>query len=102
MAVDTDRLYLNEAERDNLDIYDDFKLKNTLWFPRFLQTTMVYVVDGGPTINRQWVNDSRLLDCVFSPLFCPIWIDRGIEVADFIPIRLKQRGLRFFDAKKYE
>ena len=29
--------YSNEAERGNLDIYDDSKLKKTLWLRFFLQ-----------------------------------------------------------------
>ena len=29
-------MYSNEAERANQDIYDDFKLRGTLWSPWFM------------------------------------------------------------------
>ena len=34
-AVDISHRYSNDTERANEDIYDDFKLKNTLSFPLF-------------------------------------------------------------------
>ena len=30
-------MYSNEAEKTNLDIYDDFKLRKNLWSPWFVQ-----------------------------------------------------------------
>ena len=37
MAVDLKHRYSNESERANLDIYDSFNLKKTLWSPWFSQ-----------------------------------------------------------------
>ena len=49
MAVEPQHMYSNEAEKDNWDIYDDFKLKKTLWFPRFMKKyfSIVRVNIGG-------------------------------------------------------
>ena len=35
MAVDPYHRHSNKSERADKDIYDDFKLKKNLWFPRF-------------------------------------------------------------------
>ena len=37
MVVDPKHRYSNESERANLDIYDDLKLKKTLWSPWFMK-----------------------------------------------------------------
>ena len=49
MAVDSSHRYSNEAERANWDIYDEFKLKKTFWFPWFTQNYLIFV-----RVNGRW------------------------------------------------
>ena len=51
----------NEAERANLDIYDDFKLKKNIWYPWFINKYFSFVriiLHGGVII---WPSFSRLI-----------------------------------------
>ena len=41
LVVDSLHRYSNEAETTNYTIYDDFKLKITLWYPWFDQTYLI-------------------------------------------------------------